>query len=171
MRISSYEVPRCLTFYPDLHSLALEDILHERGHNHSKADYYPGHLFIRVLCHTVHEDEPWSLGCSSASEASSKEDSLSEVPNGLNRPDLEEGGSCSIDVKINPEELAEGNGSDQNLKANGINSTQGGAAKGKDRKRDKMPSSIFGLRKRISTLSGFRGPVSTFLVQFFSIID
>ena len=162
MCISSYEVPHCLTFYLDLHSLALEDILHERGHNHSKADYYPGHLFIRVLCHTVHDDEPWSLGRSSASEASSKEDSLSEVPNGLNRPDLEEGGSCSIDVKINPEELAEGNGSTQNLKVN---------AKGKDRKRDKMPSSTFGLRKRISTLSGFRGPVSTLLIQFFSIVD
>lgn len=37
----------------DLHSLALEDILHERGHNHSKADYYPGHLFIRVLSHSL----------------------------------------------------------------------------------------------------------------------
>jgi hypothetical protein len=31
----------------------LEDILHERGHNHSKADYYPDHLFLRVLCHTL----------------------------------------------------------------------------------------------------------------------
>ncbi|KAF8203846.1 magnesium transporter [Pholiota molesta] len=36
-----------------LHSLALEDILHEQGNNHSKADYYPGHLFIRILSHTV----------------------------------------------------------------------------------------------------------------------
>ncbi|KAF6748378.1 hypothetical protein DFP72DRAFT_1015290 [Ephemerocybe angulata] len=37
----------------NLDSLALEDILHERGHNHSKADYYPNHLFLRVLCHTL----------------------------------------------------------------------------------------------------------------------
>jgi hypothetical protein len=37
----------------ELHSLALEDILHEQGNNHSKADYYPGHLFIRILSHTV----------------------------------------------------------------------------------------------------------------------
>ncbi|KAF5311796.1 hypothetical protein D9619_002789 [Psilocybe cf. subviscida] len=37
----------------NLHSLTLEDILHEQGHTHSKADYYPGHLFIRVLSHTL----------------------------------------------------------------------------------------------------------------------
>ncbi|KAF8956065.1 hypothetical protein BDZ97DRAFT_1672245 [Flammula alnicola] len=41
----------------NLHSLALEDILHERGHTHSKADYYPGHLFLRVLCHTLELEE------------------------------------------------------------------------------------------------------------------
>ncbi|TFK42085.1 hypothetical protein BDQ12DRAFT_645556 [Crucibulum laeve] len=40
----------------NLHSLALEDVLHEQGHNHSKADYYPEHLFLRVLSHAlVHE--------------------------------------------------------------------------------------------------------------------
>lgn len=42
-------------FSIDLDSLALEDILHERGHNHSKADYYPNHLFLRILCHTLEQ--------------------------------------------------------------------------------------------------------------------
>jgi hypothetical protein len=37
----------------DLHALALEDVLHEQGHNHSKADYYHEHLFIRILSHTL----------------------------------------------------------------------------------------------------------------------
>lgn len=39
-----------------LHSLALEDILHERGYSYSKVDYYPGHFFVRVLCHSVVTD-------------------------------------------------------------------------------------------------------------------
>jgi len=38
----------------DIHPLALEDLLHQRGpHARSKADYYPQHLFVRVLCHTL----------------------------------------------------------------------------------------------------------------------
>lgn len=37
----------------DLHPLALEDVLHDRHHARSKADYYPKHLFLRILCHTV----------------------------------------------------------------------------------------------------------------------
>ncbi len=36
-----------------MHPLSVEDILHLGGHTLSKADYYPNHLFIRVLCHTV----------------------------------------------------------------------------------------------------------------------
>ncbi|KJA28536.1 hypothetical protein HYPSUDRAFT_62186 [Hypholoma sublateritium FD-334 SS-4] len=53
-----------------LHSLALEDILHERGHNHSKADYYPGHLFIRVLSHSLQlEDLDPTLPSSSAASS------------------------------------------------------------------------------------------------------
>jgi hypothetical protein len=36
-----------------MHPLSVEDILHLGGHTLSKADYYPNHLFIRVLCHTL----------------------------------------------------------------------------------------------------------------------
>ncbi|KAF9486439.1 hypothetical protein BDN70DRAFT_869982 [Pholiota conissans] len=48
-----WEVLSAIAVRYKLHSLALEDILHEQGHNHSKADYYAGHLFIRVLSHSV----------------------------------------------------------------------------------------------------------------------
>lgn len=40
-----------MTIPSELHSLALEDVLHEQGHNQSKADYYHKHLFLRILCH------------------------------------------------------------------------------------------------------------------------
>lgn len=37
----------------DLHPLALEDVLHQRGHARSKADYYHQHLYLRILCHAL----------------------------------------------------------------------------------------------------------------------
>jgi Mg2+ and Co2+ transporter CorA len=48
-----------LNVYPELHPLALEDVLHQspRSTLLSKADYYPQHLFLRVLCHTLTKDE------------------------------------------------------------------------------------------------------------------
>ncbi|KAJ7694996.1 hypothetical protein B0H14DRAFT_3120256 [Mycena olivaceomarginata] len=49
----SWDVLSALALRYDLHTLALEDVLHEQGHNQSKADYYPQHLFLRVLCHSI----------------------------------------------------------------------------------------------------------------------
>ena len=43
--------------FVDIHSLALEDMLLERGHSYSKADYYQQHLFLRVLCHSLPTEE------------------------------------------------------------------------------------------------------------------
>jgi hypothetical protein len=40
-------------FIKDMHPLSVEDLLNRGGHALSKADYYPKHLFIRVLCHTL----------------------------------------------------------------------------------------------------------------------
>lgn len=40
----------------DLHPLALEDVLHQRGHARSKSDYYNQHLFLRVLCHALADE-------------------------------------------------------------------------------------------------------------------
>jgi len=42
-----------LTIHIDLHPLALEDVFHARKQTRSKADYYPTHLFLRVLCHEL----------------------------------------------------------------------------------------------------------------------
>ncbi|KAF9459651.1 hypothetical protein BDZ94DRAFT_1291491 [Collybia nuda] len=51
-----WDVMGALALKYDLHSLALEDVIHEQGHNQSKADYYHAHLFIRILCHTLDSD-------------------------------------------------------------------------------------------------------------------
>lgn len=40
----------------DLHPLSLEELLHVPGRPRSGADYYKGHLFIRVLSHTLNKD-------------------------------------------------------------------------------------------------------------------
>ncbi|KAI1786797.1 hypothetical protein LXA43DRAFT_1032081 [Ganoderma leucocontextum] len=49
----SWDVISALALKYDLHPLALEDVLTQRGHARSKADYYPQHLFIRILNHTL----------------------------------------------------------------------------------------------------------------------
>ena len=41
----------------ELHPLALEDVLANRGSARSKADYYSKHLSPRVQCHTVQSEE------------------------------------------------------------------------------------------------------------------
>ena len=41
----------------DLHPLALEDVFHGHSQNRSKADYYTKHLFLRVLCHELVDDD------------------------------------------------------------------------------------------------------------------
>ncbi|KAH9056939.1 hypothetical protein EDB87DRAFT_1686657 [Lactarius vividus] len=49
----SWDVISALALKYDMHPLSVEDLLHRRGHARSKADYYPKHLFVRVLCHTL----------------------------------------------------------------------------------------------------------------------
>ncbi|KAH8094648.1 hypothetical protein BXZ70DRAFT_946975 [Cristinia sonorae] len=53
----SWDVISALALKYDMHPLALEDVLHQRGHARSKADYYQKHLFLRILCHTLSHDE------------------------------------------------------------------------------------------------------------------
>ncbi|KAG2140989.1 hypothetical protein DEU56DRAFT_278126 [Suillus clintonianus] len=50
---TSWDVMSALALKYDLHPLALEDVLHKRGHTRSKTDYYSQHLYIHVLSHTL----------------------------------------------------------------------------------------------------------------------
>ncbi|KAJ7201401.1 hypothetical protein GGX14DRAFT_656755 [Mycena pura] len=57
----SWDVVKALSFkhdsaWAELHPLALEDVLHSRPENLSKAEYFLHHLFLRILIHDV-EDE------------------------------------------------------------------------------------------------------------------
>jgi hypothetical protein len=54
-RISTFL--RGFLFVLDLHPLALEDVLHQRGRARSKADYYQKHLFLRILCHSLADED------------------------------------------------------------------------------------------------------------------
>jgi hypothetical protein len=56
---------RLTPIFPELHPLALEDVLHQpRSGLLSKVDYYRKHIFLRVLAHTLakgeedHEHDP-----------------------------------------------------------------------------------------------------------------
>ncbi|KZT27495.1 hypothetical protein NEOLEDRAFT_1130461 [Neolentinus lepideus HHB14362 ss-1] len=53
----SWDVISSLALKFNLHPLALEDVLHQRGHARSKADYYMQHLFLRILSHSLAADE------------------------------------------------------------------------------------------------------------------
>ncbi|KZT67335.1 hypothetical protein DAEQUDRAFT_767243 [Daedalea quercina L-15889] len=45
----------------DMHPLAIEDVIHQHGNNaRSKADYYPQHLFLRILCHRLASEDDQS---------------------------------------------------------------------------------------------------------------
>ncbi|KAF8899336.1 magnesium transporter [Infundibulicybe gibba] len=66
----SWDVIKAVSLRYDLHPLALEDIFHTRSQTRSKADYYPRHLFLRILCHELGEDEGFELAGSSAASGS-----------------------------------------------------------------------------------------------------
>ncbi|KAJ3519616.1 hypothetical protein NM688_g9275 [Phlebia brevispora] len=53
----SWDVISALAIKYDMHPLAVEDVLQFRKNARSKVDYYPKHLFLRVLCHTVDDDD------------------------------------------------------------------------------------------------------------------
>ncbi|KAF9011183.1 hypothetical protein BDQ17DRAFT_1387629 [Cyathus striatus] len=54
-----WNVLSAVTLRYNLHALALEDVLHDQGHHHSKADYYQEHLFLRILSYSLPKpDDP-----------------------------------------------------------------------------------------------------------------
>eukprot|EP00914_Ancora_sagittata_P030490 GHVO01061061.1.p1 GENE.GHVO01061061.1~~GHVO01061061.1.p1 ORF type:complete len:454 (+),score=19.48 GHVO01061061.1:1-1362(+) len=53
----SWDVIKSVSLKYDLHPLALEDVFHTRSQTRSKADYYPKHLFLRILCHELGDSD------------------------------------------------------------------------------------------------------------------
>lgn len=47
-----------------MHPLAIEDLIHSHGRGRSKADYYPKHLFLRMMCHRIAPEDDLSLDAS-----------------------------------------------------------------------------------------------------------
>ncbi|KAJ7032382.1 magnesium transporter [Mycena alexandri] len=53
----SWDVVKAVSIKYDLHPLALEDVFHSHSRARSKADYYARHLFLRVLCHELGDQD------------------------------------------------------------------------------------------------------------------
>ncbi|KAG8947735.1 hypothetical protein FRC04_010509 [Tulasnella sp. 424] len=53
----SWDVVKALAVRYEIHPLVIEDMLHGRQTYSSKADYYNKHLFVRMLCHTLKEED------------------------------------------------------------------------------------------------------------------
>lgn len=62
----------------DLHPLAVEDVL-EQGQIRSKADWFPKHLFVHILDHTLHTPKEHSLRRNRRDPESKAEDSASST--------------------------------------------------------------------------------------------
>ncbi|KAJ7146338.1 hypothetical protein C8R44DRAFT_12412 [Mycena epipterygia] len=56
----SWDVIKALSLHHELHPLALEDVLHTRPQNLSKADYFLQHLFLRIMTHEVENEDSLS---------------------------------------------------------------------------------------------------------------
>lgn len=76
-----------MLYFLDIHPLALEDLLHFRKNARSKADYYPKHLFLRVLCHSLISDEE---AISTSPESSFTHLPRSESPTPLDEDESED---------------------------------------------------------------------------------
>lgn len=95
----------------DMHPLALEDVLHNRGHARSKADYYPKHLFLRLLCHTIAGEDEVSTGSTPHGSVTNLPRSNSPVPiddDEENEEDLK-GGQDGV-YAVDDEKTVYGNG-------------------------------------------------------------
>ncbi|KDR85489.1 hypothetical protein GALMADRAFT_234391 [Galerina marginata CBS 339.88] len=151
-----------------LHSLALEDILHERGHTHTKADYYPNHLFLRILCHSLEQKGDGTRSSGSPTANGTKELDRNPSPE-FSDPefkkqlDLEEGG-----ISLLPN-IRSSSGSENTIAATKITAprsaspldSQDSNVKGKGRSADGAHPKIVwssSLQKRFTNLSGFGGP-------------
>ncbi|KAF9566994.1 hypothetical protein CPC08DRAFT_681803 [Agrocybe pediades] len=147
----------------NLHSLALEDILHERGHTHSKADYYPSHLFIRILCHSL-DQESDTPSLSTPADISSESDTL---PQRQAYPDLSYESNArqqDFDIPIGSddskllsetdvESIAALHGKQQNIGPSSVKGKTNAEPQHIPRRHWYTP-----LTKRLTALSGHHGP-------------
>ncbi|CAE6458641.1 unnamed protein product [Rhizoctonia solani] len=53
----SWDVLNALHHRYDLHPLSLDTVINGRENARSKADYFPQHLFIHILCHTLAQED------------------------------------------------------------------------------------------------------------------
>ena len=76
----------------DLHPLALEDIFHTRSQTRSKADYYTKHLFLRVLCHELGQNDGPAIASpeSMAFDSMLMHNSRSDSPSAMSELDISE---------------------------------------------------------------------------------
>lgn len=81
------------TIILELHPLALEDLLTNRGHSRSKADYYTKHLALRILCHAVVPDE----------DTTSLKDIAPEKPRSSSPTPMSEDDEKALDEKFSDE--------------------------------------------------------------------
>lgn len=77
----------------DLHPLALEDVLHQRQKARSKADYYPQHLFIRLLRHTLAPEDEEDL-------TSTLNDTITSLPRSTSPDAFHENEGQELAMKI-----------------------------------------------------------------------
>ncbi|KAH9477714.1 Cobalt/magnesium transport protein CorA [Psilocybe cubensis] len=87
----SWDVVKSLAVKYNLHPLALEDIFHGHSKTRSKADYYPQHLFLRLLCHELLDDEEKVSRASRTQYFAAPRSSSPEPLDGHSPDDEEEG--------------------------------------------------------------------------------
>ncbi|KDN48128.1 hypothetical protein RSAG8_03144, partial [Rhizoctonia solani AG-8 WAC10335] len=73
----SWDVLEALHHRYDLHPLSLDTVINGRQNARSKADYFPQHLFIHILSHTLAEDDNVA---SKKSAPPTRETNLTESP-------------------------------------------------------------------------------------------
>lgn len=143
----------------DLHSLTLEDILHEQGHNHSKADYYSEHLFLRILCHTldIAPGSPDIMGLDVDSKVQSEP--VTEFPSSLDAKVavMEEGNLYHANDDVRAVDKTSDSGSSTSKSSIFDAQNEPSAGLSKTKTYSDSPLRRAGLRKRFGNLTGSGG--------------
>ncbi|CAL1694881.1 unnamed protein product [Somion occarium] len=95
----SWDVISAIAIKYDIHPLALEDVLHQRGHARSKVDYYNKHLFLRLLRHSLSNEKDGSTGSTPNTSVTDLPRSSSPEPMEVEEVDIEYDGKDGEDEK------------------------------------------------------------------------